>query len=408
MITQIHIQNFKSLVNFDLELSRFNCLIGLNGAGKSTVLQALDFISAIMRGEVEAWLEQRGWTARDLKSHQRSESNIIFSVTMERGWNAYEWYAHFNPSKLHCTHEVIMRCNNSAGDLLVVHQGKYAVEYDHSRPPPKPNIPIAFQYQGSLLSQLKPEILSEELQWVKNTLCGLRSFDLLSPPLLHQKSRKGNKSDIGLGGERLSAFIHQLTPEHRASLLEQMKAYYPQLRDIRTKALRSGWIQLELVEEYLNDEDQTVTMTTEAKHINDGLLRLLAILALQFSPLQTLLFDEIENGINSEIIEKIADALVKSPKQIIVTTHSLMLLNYLEDAVAVGSVMLIVKGARGMTWATRFFEIPTVAAKLRGLAPGDAMLDVYLQQVADEAQEVERQRIKDEASKLDQAMSDDK
>ena len=48
MIRKFEIDNFKSLVDFSLPmppnaLGRFVCLIGLNGAGKSTVLQALDF-----------------------------------------------------------------------------------------------------------------------------------------------------------------------------------------------------------------------------------------------------------------------------------------------------------------------------------------------------------------------------
>ncbi|OAD21575.1 hypothetical protein THIOM_002652, partial [Candidatus Thiomargarita nelsonii] len=43
MIREFHINNFKSLVNFKFQLDKFTCLIGLNGSGKSTILQALDF-----------------------------------------------------------------------------------------------------------------------------------------------------------------------------------------------------------------------------------------------------------------------------------------------------------------------------------------------------------------------------
>lgn len=109
-------------------------------------------------------------------------------------------------------------------------------------------------------------------------------------------------------------------------------------------------------------------------------------MAQQFSPLETLLFDEIENGINPEVIEKVVDALVASPKQIIVTTHSPMLLNYMTDEVAKQSVMLIYKNKDGSTHATRFFDIPSAARKLKSLAPGDAMLDVYLENIAQEAE----------------------
>ena len=48
-ISRLEVENFKSLVNFEMDLPKFSCLIGLNGAGKSTVLQFIDFLSQLMR-----------------------------------------------------------------------------------------------------------------------------------------------------------------------------------------------------------------------------------------------------------------------------------------------------------------------------------------------------------------------
>jgi len=44
-VKKIKVNNFKSLVDFECPLDKFNCLVGLNGSGKSTVLQAFDFLS---------------------------------------------------------------------------------------------------------------------------------------------------------------------------------------------------------------------------------------------------------------------------------------------------------------------------------------------------------------------------
>ena len=38
--------------------SKFTCLIGLNSAGKSTILQSIDFISQQMHGNISDWLER--------------------------------------------------------------------------------------------------------------------------------------------------------------------------------------------------------------------------------------------------------------------------------------------------------------------------------------------------------------
>jgi len=46
MIKKIHIQNFKSIYNLELEVGRVNLFIGENGSGKSNLLEALVFVSA--------------------------------------------------------------------------------------------------------------------------------------------------------------------------------------------------------------------------------------------------------------------------------------------------------------------------------------------------------------------------
>ena len=60
MIQMVIIANFKSLENIPLLLDKFNCRVGMNGAGKSTVLQALDLLAQLMHGNVDQRLKTRG------------------------------------------------------------------------------------------------------------------------------------------------------------------------------------------------------------------------------------------------------------------------------------------------------------------------------------------------------------
>jgi len=46
MIEKIHIQNFKSIYDLEIEVGRVNLFIGENGSGKSNLLEALVFVSA--------------------------------------------------------------------------------------------------------------------------------------------------------------------------------------------------------------------------------------------------------------------------------------------------------------------------------------------------------------------------
>lgn len=185
---------------------------------------------------------------------------------------------------------------------------------------------------------------------------------------------------IGLGGQRLSAFLHELGAEGRRKLVHRLKEVYPHLQSLDTKSLRSGWKQLEIQEWY-----GTKKLVTEARHINDDMLRLLAILAeIQTEKHPFLLFDEIENGINPELVEFVLDTIVSAQQQIMVTTHSPLILNYLDDAVAQASVIYVYKTDAGHTQAIPFFSIPSLKEKLTVMGPGEAFADTHLTQLDEE------------------------
>lgn len=53
MITDIKIQNYKSIVDLELSLGKFNVLIGANGCGKSNILEAIALASASSAGKLD-------------------------------------------------------------------------------------------------------------------------------------------------------------------------------------------------------------------------------------------------------------------------------------------------------------------------------------------------------------------
>ncbi|WP_295385774.1 AAA family ATPase [uncultured Thiodictyon sp.] len=208
------------------------------------------------------------------------------------------------------------------------------------------------------------------------------SLDLLAPQYLRQRTRDSG-GGLGLGGERLSAFLHELSTAQRQKLVEQLRQCYPQLESLSTQSLRSGWKQL-TVQERFGDR----RLRTEARQVNDGMLRLMAILAELLTDTQFLLFDEIENGINPELVEFLLDTLIRAPQQILVTTHSPMILNYLEDDVARAGVQYIYKTPEGATRSVPFFSIPSLARKLEVMGPGEAFADTELSRLHEEIAEM--------------------
>jgi predicted ATPase len=149
-----------------------------------------------------------------------------------------------------------------------------------------------------------------------------------------------------------------------------------------------GWKQIE-IEEAPQGQESFPRITTGAQHINDGMLRLIAIVAELASYEQRfVLFDEIENGINPEVVEFVIDKLVNARQQVMVTTHSPMILNYLDDQVARDGVVYLYKARDGRTRAIRFFDVPSIAEKLTVMGPGEAFADTDLTALRDEIEAV--------------------
>ena len=334
----------------------------MNGAGKSTVLQVIDFITQLMEGNVDEWLARRDWTAHELNCKLQSKSNIELFVQYQTS-NDREiiWQCAFNRHEFLCSLEVI---HIDGVEQLRVSRKQYRIGE-------KGYTDIAFKYQGSILSQLRDSELPASILEFRNNIRQIRSLELLSPNLLRKRARKAD-TDIGVGGEKLSAFLHEIKGENRDLLIELLKTFYPNLIDYKVSS-QKGWKKLTIIEQFGEQK-----LETEARHINDGLLRILAILAQSSSNHSFILLDEIENGINPEIIEKLVDTLVNSKLQILVTTHSPMILNYLEDEVACDSVQFIYKNDKGETKARPFFSIPRIGEKLNYMGAGEAFVDTDL------------------------------
>lgn len=392
-ISRIEVENFKSLVDFEIDLPKFSCLIGLNGAGKSTVLQFIDFLSQLVHGGMKDWLQERKWKSSDLKSKISRKVNIEFCVRFsnENGRPAGRWEGTYNPSQNHCTRERF-----DFADYLLHTTSDEIEAFFLGEPAPSGwtnwKSRITFSYEGSILSALKEVVLPPPLIECKRIFESIKSLDLLAPEHLRQRNRESSGT-LGLGGQNLSAFLHEMSQGRRNRLLVKLKEAYPRLVSLHAKSLRSGWKQLEISEAIDGrNSDTSPSMTTEARHINDGMLRLIAILAELQSDNEFLLFDEIENGINPELVQFLIGELVSTYKQVVVTTHSPMILNYLDDEIARAGVIYLYKTRRGETRAIPFFSIPSLAEKLTMMGPGEAFVDTNLTQLADEIAILETER----------------
>ena len=388
------IRNFKSIKEMDFKFSQLNILIGMNGAGKSTILQALDFISQLMHGDITTWLESRDWKPHDLNCKLLKESNIELEVEVElNNQDIVIWTAQFNRTSLKCTTEKITINQKEAFVLksreltiptFIKKKSNTHNEIENSK------FHALQEYEGSILSKLSIDnigfdfVFKNQLTEFRTFLRNIKSLELLAPHLMRKSTRTNEDDHVGIGGEKLSSYLFKLNDEQKENLINFLKTFYPNIIDFKTKNQRSGWKKL-----IIQESTSTVNIEHEARHINDGLLRILAILAQLQSTPSFLMLDEIENGVNQEIIEKLVNILLNSKTQLLVTTHGPLVLNYLPDDIAKDAVNYVYKSSDGDTQYKRFFEIPRVNEKLEFMGVGDAVLDTNLIELTNTLNSVE-------------------
>ena len=365
MISGITVKNFKALADFSMPMEMFTCLIGLNGAGKTTVLQVLDFIGHLACGITDF----RGWEKSELITNGNNSRTITFQIDFNfNGKGKYRWSGKYNIDKQRFTEESIVAVNSDPpyyNTLLQVKENRLSYG-GLSLVGPKDI--SDYDYKGSVLSAFKFE--DSVILAVKKELQSLKSMELLSPNSLRRSSLPGDS--LGIGGEGLSGYLCNLKNEDEGSLQDVLRIFYPQTNRYEIKRKKFGWKDLLL-------RENAFKSPISAAHINDGYLRVLAILSQRYSKANFLLFDEIENGINQELIDKLLNQLLDfNGKQVLVTTHSALVLNYLADKTAKESVVFLYKDAVGNTRAVKFFEIPKIAKKMEFMAPGQIMSQTNL------------------------------
>jgi predicted ATPase len=231
-----------------------------------------------------------------------------------------------------------------------------------------------------------------------------RNFGLLSPEKMRMPS-KNNVNSIGLQGRSLAAFVHKMPDAKK----QELNAIISDLLGIQIsiKTLEDpgfGVILLAVAEHF------SKTTHIDSSHISDGLLRIIAFAAMKLEieslvrldfggavvqnqdgsvmaentiPVRNgyILLDEIENGINPYLAEKIIgllrDMIKKSERQIIVTTHSPIILNEFKPE----EIIFLWKDETGASHCGKMFATEKMRYPLNALSPGEIWVNLEKEQI---------------------------
>jgi len=373
MIKTLYIDNFKILNDFRLNFEPVTVLIGENSVGKSTVLQALELLSYFTQGKkygtLDNYLLNNGWAVKDIKSILSRKQLVIFQLDIVLSENVYQWRIEFKVTnnKLSLVTEWIK--DETEHEWLFRKSGEAKItNRDGKR---MPSVDVSFLSSGlSFLDENSHKKDFSELIALKQYLNNIHFFDFSATDKLKTPSRINDEAVIGKFGEHLTSFLYQQPKTVLVELSKKLADYIPFIKNIRITKKHSGEVELD-IQECFNKH------FIEANYLSDGMMRILAIISLSLmgETARTMMIEEIEDGINPYLIEKIVETLMSiaqsEAKQFILTTHNPLILDWM----CVESIYLLYRNKEtGEVRAKRFSDSSTVLNNLDYMNPGEIWL----------------------------------
>lgn len=387
MIKTFNVDNFKSLNNLSINLQPMTVIVGNNATGKSSILQAIDFVCGCVNDDFSVLLERRGWTVDNIRSKfiRSGTARISFGVevALEEPVNTtLKWGMVLQPNvaknQLHLVSEEIVDLDTK--ETLVQYKASAGgwIKGDKEELSIMPNFVIT----SSCLKVIQHlHGVDSRLNRLVDFFDNSESFEMLAPDNMRLSSR-GVVKNIGETGKNLPSFIRQMSAEQKNNFMSKLKRILgDRISDVSASVKgKPGWTLINVKEHY-----DTGDVEFSSKEISDGILRVLAFIAIsEIEPANAIfLLDEVENGINSDYAEAMIDVLSEiyeeSRHQLVLTTHSTVFLDYVKPE----QIVLLYRDQNGSTRADNLFDSKEIRDKLEYMYPGEILLNMSQKEIAD-------------------------
>ncbi|MDY6908916.1 MAG: AAA family ATPase [Thermodesulfobacteriota bacterium] len=352
-INRIQITGFRRIMNLDLEIRPFMVLIGANGVGKTSFLDALSILSASASGNLNAALSQFGGVANLLTRGKSEDLSFLVDMTVP-GYEPLEYKLEIEPKgtgyciakELLCQRhprfpEPFKHIDSSDGDIKY-----YETEANRLVRPAWEHNPL----ETSLAQVPKMFRQPEELRRILATATQYHVLDVgpRAPVKMPQPMKPATLP--GHDGADLVPYLYYLREGDRdryGAVLDALKTAFPDFEELNFPPVAAGMLTMTW-------KDKKFSKPIYMNELSEGTLRFLWLTALLQSPhLSTItMIDEPEVSLHPELLSLLADLMREAAKrtQLVVATHSDRFIRFLKPEEVV--VMdLDDEGCASATWA---------------------------------------------------------
>ncbi|HLN33377.1 MAG TPA: ATP-binding protein [Gemmataceae bacterium] len=399
MFRSVSLRNFKSLANVRVDLGPFTVLVGANGSGKSSFLQAIELFSWAVRHEsINDSLLNHNVDFRDLVYLRSSKARITFDADLEFPKEGIElacervhvWMRLAKKRYVYLTEHVrpgdAPPKNVTDWAYGVVSRKRYQRAWEANGPAIEHrNVALGHSMLGDIYSAEGSRQKFPILRKVADHFMNYVHYEIWGPeklrdPSLHPVSSRRNGARgvrLGKSGEdlpRLLWSIHSVQSRW-VTLLDELRIGFPAIREIRFQKGLDGELGLWFGEKR---KGASSFLRYRPSQVSDGFLRLLGLLAIKHQPypLELLGYEEPENGLHPSALDECMRHLkdiARNGTQVIVTTHSPYLLNYLleDKAEPKAELRLVIRGEDGKTIISKPDPAKLKKARAQGFGIGE-------------------------------------
>lgn len=377
MLRKLTVKNFKGISSIQIELNSFTVLIGQNGSGKSTVLQAMELMAAFLRGDVNHFLSRQGLTFDDLVSISGGESSFEIQIDFTVNETKFVWFVEFSRGDNGLQVETeSLRKHDSAfrfSSLAAINR----LDLSDSDGVPRDLPKIGIRFSQSILKAIKLDYPPEEIALATGALEKILYLGIDSAEALRKPSKVKKPAFVGRGGENIASFFHALPPIKQAEVSALLRKFIPQIAGVQSRELDNGEVILRFQEEF-GEAEQLRKTYIDSINISDGTLRILAnlVVIVSSSPGTVLLLDEIENGIDPNhvnlLVQLLRDTINETEFQVILATHSPVILNFVDEQ----GILYMSRTKDGNVVANQLFAREDIKQMLEYMGPGEVWLNL--------------------------------